>query len=84
VRGRPRRPPGPRKETRAFQDIFIAGLTADLVKRFHPQLKPMRSSASSHRISACDIVVDAVQGIRPIRYKEVEAIWLRWGRWIYG
>lgn len=81
LRGHPA-PPGPRKATHAFQNILIAGLTAELVAKFN--LKPTRNPLSK-AVSACDIVADTVNGAnirRSIRYKDVEGVWNRLGKWL--
>jgi hypothetical protein len=83
LRGYPA-PRGPRKSTHAFQNILFAGITAKLVEQFWPDLKPTRNPLSK-RVSACDIVADAVNEAgmgRQFAYKEAERLWLQLGKWL--
>jgi len=75
-----RRSRGRRKSRNALQDILLAGLMIELVKKF--DLPPTRKT-DAHRDSVCDILVIVVNEAkwlrRPFDYDNAERLWGRLG-----
>jgi hypothetical protein len=77
---RPGGPRGPKKATKAMQDVFLAILLSILVERFG--LNPTRNSATQMPC-ACDVAAQAVNEARigrQLAYKALEGLWFRWGK----